>query len=262
MQRHVVIVDVFATTVIQRLVDPIPRSGAAPASLQRMVYGAAPIGEALLRRAIAIFGCGFSHAYGMTETAGTVISLAPADHDPDGPQAGRLRSCGKPLPWVELALVDPATATPTPAGDVGEIRIRSAMTMLGYWGKPAETSAAVTRDGWLCTGDAAYRDADGFVYIHDRYKDLIVSGGENIYPAEIERVLLTHPRVAEVAVIGVPHAVWGETPRAYVVARGDDLPSQAELIEFARRHLAHYKCPTSVEFVAALPRNPSAIEGE
>jgi long-chain acyl-CoA synthetase len=257
MRRHGVTHAFFVPTVIQRLVDHVERSGEAPSSLQRIVYGAAPIGEALLRRAISVFGCGFSHAYGMTETAGTVISLAPGDHDPDGPHAGRLRSCGRPLPWVELSLVDPVTGAPTPTGEVGEIRIQSPMNMLGYWGKPAETSAAITPDGWLCTGDAAYRDADGFVYIHDRYKDLIVSGGENIYPAEIERVLLTHPRVAEVAVIGVPHAVWGETPRAYVVRRGDDQPSPAELIEFVRKRLAHYKCPTSVAFVPALPRNPS-----
>ncbi len=257
MQRHGVTHAFFVPTVIQRLLDYVDRSGAAPTSLQRIIYGAAPIGESLLKRAIAVFKCGFSHAYGLTETAGTVISLAPADHDPDGPHAGRLRSCGRPLPWAELALVDPATGEPTPAGEVGEIRIRSAMNMLGYWGKPAETAAAITPDGWLCTGDAAYRDPDGFVYIHDRYKDLIVSGGENIYPAEIERILLTHPQVAEVAVIGVSHAVWGETPRAYVVPRGDGMPSDGELIKFAREHLAHYKCPTSIAFVPALPRNAS-----
>ena len=257
MQRHGVTHAFFVPTVIQRLVDHVDRTGATPASLQRIVYGAAPIGESLLRRAIAVFNCGFSHAYGLTETAGTVISLAPADHDPDGPHAGRLRSCGRPLPWAELALVDPQTGARTPAGEVGEIRIRSAMNMLGYWGKPAETDAAITPDGWLCTGDAAYRDPDGFVYIHDRYKDLIVSGGENIYPAEIERILLTHPQIAEVAVIGVSHPVWGETPSAYVVARGGSAPSEAELIEFTRAHLAHFKCPTSVAFVATLPRNAS-----
>jgi len=142
-------------------------------------------------------------------------------------------------------------------GEVGEIRVRSPLNMLGYWRNPAETAKTITPDGWLCTGDAAYRDADGFIYIHDRYKDMIVSGGENIYPTEIENVLYDHPRVAEVAVIGIPHPRWGETPRAFVVAVPGDRPSEAELIEFTRTRLARYKCPTSVAFVSALPRNAS-----
>jgi long-chain acyl-CoA synthetase len=226
-------------------------------SLQRILYGAAPISEMLLKRAIAVFGCAFNHAYGMTETAGTVVTLAPQDHDPGGPLAHRLRSCGRPVPWAELALINPATGAAVPTGEVGEIRIRSPMNMLGYWRKPAETAATITADGWLCTGDAAYRDADGFVYIHDRYKDMIVSGGENIYPTEIENVLYDHPGVAEVAVIGVPHARWGETPKAFVIARANAQLSEAQLIAFTRSRLASYKCPTSVAFVTALPRNAS-----
>ncbi len=255
--RHHVTHAFFVPTIIQRLVDHADATGIVAPHLQRIIYGAAPIGEGLLRRAIATFGCGFNHAYGMTETSGTVVTLAPDDHDPDGPHAARLRSCGKPLPWVELALVDPATGAEVPTGEVGEIRIRSGMIMRGYWNKPAETAAAVTADGWLCTGDAAFRDADGYVYIHDRYKDMIVSGGENIYPTELENVLADHPGVSEVAVIGVAHPKWGETPRAYVVPRPGAVPSQAELIAFTRDRLAHYKCPTSVVFVDALPRNAS-----
>jgi long-chain acyl-CoA synthetase len=193
----------------------------------------------------------------MTETAGTVITLSPIDHDPGGPLAHRLRSCGLPVPWAELALIDPATGNTVQTGEVGEIRIRSRMNMLGYWRKPAETAATITSDGWLCTGDVAFRDTDGYVYIHDRYKDMIVSGGENIYPTEIENVLCHHPGVAEVAVIGVSHPRWGETPKAFVVAASDSSVSEAELIAFARSRLAHYKCPTSIAFVAALPRNAS-----
>jgi long-chain acyl-CoA synthetase len=161
------------------------------------------------------------------------------------------------VPWSELALIDPATGDPVPTGKVGEIRIRSGMNMPGYWRKPAETAATITSDGWLCTGDAAYRDADGYVYIHDRYKDLIVSGGENIYPTEIENVLSHYPGVVEVAVIGVPHPRWGETPKAFVVARSDIQLSEAQLMAFTRSRLAHYKCPTSIELVTALPRNAS-----
>ncbi len=247
----------FVPTVIQRLVDHVEAGGAAPVGLQRILYGAAPIGEPLLRRAIALFGCEFSHAYGATETAGTVISLPPGDHDPDGPTPERLRSCGRPLPWVELELVDPETDQPVAPGEVGEIRIRSGMVTQGYWRKPAETAATITLDGWLKTGDAAYCDSDGFVFIHDRYKDMIVSGGENIYPTEIENVLGAHPQVGQVAVIGVPHAKWGETPRAYVVPRVGTTPEAAEIISFTRMRLAHYKCPTSIRFVADLPQTAS-----
>ena len=161
------------------------------------------------------------------------------------------------MPWVELALIDPATGDAVATGDVGEIRIRSAVNMLGYWRKPGETADAVTDDGWLRTGDAAYRDADGYIYIHDRFKDMIVSGGENIYPTEVENVLYDHPHVAAVAVIGVPHPRWGETPKAYVVAKAGASPTEAALIAFTRERLAHYKCPTAVAFVAELPRNAS-----
>ncbi|WP_068073613.1 long-chain-fatty-acid--CoA ligase [Novosphingobium lentum] len=256
--RHRVTHAFFVPTVIQRLVDHAEQGGAAPAGLERMIYGASPIGESVLRRAMAAFGCRFTHAYGMTETSGTVVSLAPQDHDPDGPHPERLRSCGKPFPWVDVIIVDPATGERAAAGNVGEIRIRSAMNMAGYWHKPAETSATVDPGGWLCTGDAAWQDADGYLYIHDRYKDMIVSGGENIYPAELENVLLAHPQIAEVGVIGTPHAHWGETPRAYVVTRsGGQSPSEADVIAFTRERLARYKCPTSVVFVAALPRNAS-----
>ena len=255
--RHRVTHAFFVPTVIQRLVDYAEQGGAVAKGLQRMIYGAAPIGESILRRALAAFGCSFTHAYGMTETSGTVVTLPPEDHDPDGLHPDRLRSCGKPLPWVEIALVDPSTGAPVAAGEVGEIRIKSPMNMPGYWQKPAETDATITAGGWLCTGDAAWQDAEGYLYIHDRYKDMIVSGGENIYPAELENTLQAHPQIAEVAVIGTAHPRWGETPRAYVVVRGDTTPSEADLITFTRDLLAHYKCPTSVVFVPSLPRNAS-----
>jgi acyl-CoA synthetase (AMP-forming)/AMP-acid ligase II len=257
IRRHSVTHAFFVPTVIQMLVDAPGVDEMNLNSLQRIMYGAAPISEMLLKRAIAVFGCAFNHAYGMTETAGTVVTLAPQDHDPGGPLAHRLRSCGRPVPWAELALNNPATGAAVPTGEVGEIRIRSPMNMLGYWHKPAETAATITADGWLCTGDAAYLDADGYVYIHDRYKDMIVSGGENIYPTEIENVLYDHPGVAEVAVIGVPHPRWGETPKAFVVAGAGMQLSEAQLIAFTRSRLASYKCPTSVAFVTALPRNAS-----
>ncbi len=255
--RHRVTHGFFVPTVIQLLLE-VPGVGDMDlTSLKCMLYGGAPIGEAVLKRAMDVFRCGFIHCYGMTETAGTVATLLPHDHDPGGPLAHRLRSCGLPMPWVELALVDPETDQVVPTGEVGEIRIRSKVNMLGYWNKPEETAKTITPDGWLCTGDAAWQDADGYVYVHDRFKDMIVSGGENIYPTEIENVLYDHPAVAAVAVIGVPHERWGETPRAFVVANADGLTTEAELLAFTRERLAHYKCPTSVAFVTALPKNAS-----
>lgn len=257
IKRHDVTHAFFVPTVVQRLVDHLEMAGDPPRGLKRLLYGAAPMMEPLLRRALALFGCEFSHAYGATETAGTVITLPPSEHDPDGPNPQRLRSCGKPLPWVEMRLVDPATDQPVATGEVGEIRIRSGMVTAGYWRKPEETAAAITSDGWLKTGDAAFCDADGFLFIHDRYKDMIVSGGENVYPTEIENVLGAHPAVQQVAVIGVPHPKWGESPRAYVVPRPGTTIDETGLIAFTRDRLAHYKCPGSIRFVQALPQNAS-----
>lgn len=257
ISEHRVTHGFFVPTVVQMLLD-VPNIDASKlTSLERILYGAAPIGETVLMQAMEVFGCGFHHCYGMTETAGTVVTLAPADHDPGGPRAHRLRSCGMPMPWNELALVDPVTGEPVATGAVGEIRIRSRVVMLGYWNKPEETAKAITPDGWLCTGDAAHMDSDGYLYMHDRLKDMIVSGGENIYPTEIENVLYSHPAVAAAAVIGVPHERWGETPKAFVVARDGTQPTDAELIAFTRTQLAHYKCPTSIVFVSALPQNAS-----
>jgi acyl-CoA synthetase (AMP-forming)/AMP-acid ligase II len=156
---------------------------------------------------------------------------------------------------VEVRAVDPATGIDVARGNVGEIWLRTPRVMLGYWNQPDATHEAITEDGWLRTGDAGCLDGDGYVYLSDRVKDMIISGGENVYPAEVENVLMAHPDVDEVAVIGVPSERWGETPKAIVVAAPGARPDGRELITFCRDRLAHYKCPTSVEVVAALPRN-------
>ena len=257
MARHAITHAFFVPTVIQRLVDYIDREAIPAPHVDHLVYGAAPMGPALLRRAMHAFGSRFHHAYGLTETAGTVVTLGPEDHHPDGPFADRLQSCGRPMPWVELKLTDPATGRTVDVGEVGEIRMRSHAIMQGYWRNPLETAANITPDGWLCTGDAAVLDADGYVYLRDRYKDMIVSGGENIYPVEIDNVLQHHPAISEVAVVGVPHPKWGETPRAYVVLRPGRTATAEDLINFARARLARYKCPTSIVFTDALPRTAS-----
>jgi long-chain acyl-CoA synthetase len=223
--------------------------------LKCFLYGASPISTQVLAESVRTFGCTFMQAYGLTETTGTVVLLPGDDHDPDGPNAHRLRAAGKPLELIDLRIVDPATAQDMAVGEVGEIWVRGPLVMKGYWNLPDETAKSISADGWFRTGDAGYLDADGYVYIHDRVKDMIVSGGENIYPAEVENVLMGHPAVADVAVIGVPSERWGETPKAVVVRKGE--VTDEELIAYCRERLAKYKCPTSVDWVEALPRNPS-----
>lgn len=234
--------------------------GAAEAdysSLDVVVYGASPISEDVLAKCVEMFKpCKFWQAYGLTETTGAVVNLPPDDHDPSGPNRHRLRSCGVPGPGVEVRIVADGEAE-CAVGDVGEIWIRSPQVMLGYWKQPEETIDAVTPDGWFKSGDAGYLDADGYLYIHDRVKDMIVSGGENVYPAEVENVLMAHPAIADVAVIGVPHERWGETAKAVVVKVADAGVTEAEIIAYAKERLATFKCPTSVDWADALPRNPS-----
>jgi acyl-CoA synthetase (AMP-forming)/AMP-acid ligase II len=227
----------------------------APADLTSMTelyYGASPIPLDVLRRSMAAFpNAGFIQCYGATETCGTVVYLPPTDHDPAGNQ--RMRGCGKPFPGNAVKIID-SDGQALPPGAVGEICIKSVSVMNGYHNKAEATAKAVV-DGWYLTGDAGYLDADGYLYIHDRVKDMIVSGAENIYPAEVENALHEHPAVADCAVIGVPDDKWGEAVKAIVVKKTDVSPE--ELIAFARARIAGYKVPKSVDFIDALPRNPS-----
>ena len=217
-------------------------------------YGASPIPLDLLREAVEVFGCGFAQMYGMTETTGTIVALPPEDHDMKG--GPRMRSAGKPLPGVEIRIVDEA-GNALKAGEVGEIATRSPWNMAGYWNMPEATAKTIDRHGWLRTGDAGYIDEDGYVYIHDRVKDMIISGAENIYPAEVESAIYGHPDVADVAVIGVPDDKWGEAVKAMVVAKPGKTPDAQDIIAFARTRIAAFKAPKSVEFIQALPRNAS-----
>jgi long-chain acyl-CoA synthetase len=230
-------------------------------SLRTVFYGASPISEDVLVRSIRALGCDFAQVYGLTETTGAITSLMPEDHDPEGPRAGLLRSAGRPFDHIELRIVDTDSGQDLPPGAVGELWTRSDQNMLGYWNKEGETAAVLSDDGWFRTGDAGWIDEEGYLYLHDRIKDMIVSGGENIYPAEVENALLAHPAVADAAVIGVPDDKWGETVKAIVVrapgASDDDGALTADIIAGTRDRMAHYKCPTSIDFIEVLPRNPS-----
>ena len=222
-------------------------------SLRNISYGASPISDDVLLRAKQMFGCEFFQLYGLTETTGGGTFLLPEDHDP---ARGKLRSCGRPAPGHEIRVVG-TDNTALPHGEVGEIQIRARNVMKGYWNKPDATQKSVCPERWFSTGDAGFFDADGYLYIHDRVKDMIVSGGENIYPAEVENALMGHPAIADVAVIGVPDERWGEAVKAIVVKKPGVEAVPAEIIAFARERIAGYKLPKSVDFIEALPRNPS-----
>jgi acyl-CoA synthetase (AMP-forming)/AMP-acid ligase II len=223
--------------------------------LQTMFYGSSPITLDLLREAVAVFGCGFCQNYGMTETSGTIVLLPPSVHEIGGNR--RMRSAGLPLPGVKVRIVDPDSRAPFAPGQTGEIELMTAQAMVGYWRKPEETARVLPGDGWVRTGDAGYLDDDGYLYVHDRIKDMIVSGGENVYPAEVENAMFGHPAVADVAVIGVPDAKWGEAVKACVVLKPGHSASAEDLIAFARNRIAGFKLPKTVDFIPELPRNPA-----
>ena len=251
ISRHGITNMLLVPAVIQSLLDTAGLDDVDFSGLRVIVYGASPISDDVLVRGMRRFGRIFAQVYGMTETTGSITQLDGPDHVPH-----LLRSCGKPYPWVRIRIVDSSGADTAP-GTVGEVWTRSDQNMLGYWNNPDATAATLTADGWLKTGDAGYLDAGGYLYLHDRLKDMIVSGGENVYPAEVENVLMTHPDIADVAVIGVPDSRWGEAVKAVVVAVRGTEPTEAALISFARGRLGGFKLPKSVDFVDALPRNPS-----
>jgi long-chain acyl-CoA synthetase len=251
--EHRVTHAMFVPAVLQGMVGVPGVDQVDFSSLELILYGASPITEAVLVRSLEVFGCQFMQAYGLTETTGVGTFLLPEDHDPGGERAWLLRSCGKPPVGGEVKIVD-EVGNACPDGTVGEICIKGPFNMKGYWKNPDATAKTFSGE-WFRTGDAGYMK-DGYVFIHDRVKDMIISGGENIYPAEVENVLMKHPEVADCAVIGVPSEKWGETVKA-IVTRRSDAVTEAELIEHCRGQLARYKCPTSVDWMDTIPRNPS-----
>jgi acyl-CoA synthetase (AMP-forming)/AMP-acid ligase II len=230
---------------------------AALSGLKYLVYGAAPMPLPLLRRALAAWPqLNFVQVYGLTELAGVISSVSPQAHR-DTAREDRLTSAGTLVPGAQVRVLDPATGQDVAAGQPGEFWFRSAQRMMGYLNKPEDTAQAITEDGWLRSGDIGHVDDGGYLFISDRVKDMIITGGENVYSPEVEQAVAEHPAVAEVAVIGVPDDHWGEAVKAMVVLLPGQQASGPEIIEFARERLAHYKCPRTVDIIDALPRTPS-----
>jgi O-succinylbenzoate-CoA ligase len=230
-----------------------PRSAQTDfSSLRRFIYGASPIPIDLLKEGVRRLNCEFLQSYGMTETSGTCAMLAPEDLA--DPQAPRMRAAGRAIPGAEIKIAD-INGNTLPPHQVGEILVRGSGIMTGYWRRPDATAATLLADGWLRSGDAGYMDEDGYVYVHDRIKDMIISGAENIYPAEVESAIYGHEAIAEAAVIGVPDETWGEAVKAVVVLKpGADL-DPAELIAWTKTRIASFKAPKSVDVVSELPKN-------
>jgi acyl-CoA synthetase (AMP-forming)/AMP-acid ligase II len=246
--EHKVTDTLLVPTMIQMLVDDSAVADRDLSSLIHLVYGASPMSEALLERARKTLPTvGFTQGYGMTEMAPTVALLTPADHD----NAALRGAAGRAAPHVEVRIVD-EDGNEVPRGEVGEIVARGDNVMLGYWNRPDDTAAAV-RDGWMHTGDGGRMDEGGYIFVVDRIKDMIITGGENVYSAEVENALASHPAVAAAAVIGVPDSDWGERVHAVVVLLPGQRVSADEIRAHCKTQIAGYKSPRSVEFVDELP---------
>jgi long-chain acyl-CoA synthetase len=254
-ERHERVSLFAAPTMVKRLTDAAAASGARASGLQTLVYGGGPMYLADIRRAMEVFGNRFAQIYGQGESPMTITVLSKARHaERDHPRyLERLASVGVAHSVVEIAIRAPSGAT-LPPGEVGEICVRGDVVMAGYWRNPEATAGAL-REGWLWTGDLGTLDADGFLMLKDRSKDLIVTGGSNVYPREVEEVLLTHPDVEEVAVVGRPDPEWGESIVAFVVARGEAPPTRESLDRVCLENIARFKRPKEYRFVDRLPKN-------
>lgn len=240
---HAVLVPVMIQMVIA---DPSLKDSDV-SSLEYILYGASPISEAVLVRAMDAFSkAKFVQGYGQTELAPLATMLTAKYHTTEGPFAGKLKSAGQAIHCAEIKVVNEA-GEELGVGDIGEIAVRGPQAMQGYWNKPEETAVSL-RNGWVHTGDAGYLDEDGFLFLVDRVKDMIVSGGENVYSAEVENAVSNHPSVDQVVVIGIPHDEWGEQVHAEVILKKDQQATEADIIAKTKEYIANYKCPRSVSF--------------
>jgi acyl-CoA synthetase (AMP-forming)/AMP-acid ligase II len=246
----------FVPAVIAGLLAGGQPAIAALSRMKYLVYGASPMPLPLLRQALAAWPeLNFVQVFGQTELSGAITALSPQAHR-DAARPDRLASVGTLLAGAELRVVDPATGHDVADGQPGEFWFRTAQQMMGYLNRPEDTAQAITEDGWLRSGDIGHVDDGGFLFVSDRVRDLIITGGENVYSPEVEQAVSEHPAVAEVAVIGVPDDRWGESVKAVVVLRPGQQATGQEIIDFTRERIAHYKTPRTVDIVEALPRNP------
>lgn len=253
IQRDRPTICAMVPTAIQMLIEYAPED-ADFSSLRLIMYAGAPISPGLLRQAIQRFdGCKFMQFYGATESGGAVTLLRPQQHDLENENS--LRSCGTPLPWIEIDIVG-TDGKRLAAGEIGEMWIRSPTMFLGYWNNPKAT-AEVMQDGWYRSGDAGYKDESGLLYIVDRVKDMIVTGGENVYSIEVEQVLDSHPAVKKSAVISRPCEKWGEMIVAMITLEEDSTTTAKELDEFCRKRIAGYKAPKEYRFLDSFPLSPT-----
>ena len=249
-------------TMLKRIIDDPDFTNYDLTSLKVITYGAAPMPFEVIKKAIeGMPWVRFINAFGQTETASTIAALGPEDHVIEGDEEERDKklkrltsSIGRPLSDVEVKIVDNNGNT-VPLGSTGELLVRGPRVMTGYWGDEEKSSQVLTPEGWLKTGDMGWMDEEGYIYLAGRGDDMIIRGGENISPEEVEEVLRAHPKVEDAAVIGVPDPEWGQQPRAIVVLRQGEEASPEDIIEFCRKRLAGFKRPRSVVFVDALPNN-------
>ncbi len=249
-------------TMLKRVIDDPSFGRYDLSSLKVITYGAAPMPFEVISKAIEVMPwVRFINAFGQTETASTITTLGPEDHRIEGTEEERAKklrrltsSIGKPLPDVEIKIID-EEGKPLPASGVGEILARGPRIMGGYWKDEQKTSQVMTADGWLRTGDMGWMDEEGYIYLAGRADDMIIRGGENISPEEVEDVLRSHPKVDDAAVIGVSDPEWGQEPRAVVVLKEGASGTAEEIIEYCRSRLAGFKRPRSILFVETLPRN-------
>jgi acyl-CoA synthetase (AMP-forming)/AMP-acid ligase II len=257
LQRYPITTTFLVPAMILAIVSNVPGiENMEFPNLKQISYGASPINSTLLKKALSIFECDFYQLYGLTESTGAVISLSAEDHlrALDG-QEHLLASCGRAQIGVEIIITDEDGNQCAP-NEIGEILIKSGTVMLGYHGLAAQTAEAI-KDGWLQSGDSGAKDEEGYIYIKDRIKDMVVSGGENIYPVEVENALAQHPAISDIAVIGVPDEKFGEALMACLVLNSGQQLDAQEIVSFCRDKLAGYKIPRQLQVLDALPRNPS-----
>jgi len=249
-------------TMLKQVMDHPDFSKHDLSSLKVITYGAAPMPLEVIKRVVTVFpGVSFINAFGQTETASTITTLGPEDHIITGTEEEkekklkRLASIGKPMSDVEMKIVD-EEGNKLPPGQVGEIVTRGPRVMTGYWRDEEKTEKTIDKEGWVHTGDMGYMDEDGYFFLAGRATDMIIRGGENISPEEVEAVLNSHPKIEEAAVIGVPDEEWGEQPKAVVVLKQGETATPEEIMEHCRARMSSFKRPRFVVFVNELPRNP------